>query len=48
LLPSRARTIQAPFVADDDEVVPAHLHDLHEALPDAQLAIVPGTTCATG
>jgi pimeloyl-ACP methyl ester carboxylesterase len=28
---------------DDDEVEPAHLHTLHRSLPDAQLAIVPGT-----
>jgi pimeloyl-ACP methyl ester carboxylesterase len=27
---------------DDDEVQPAHLHALHESLPDAELAIVPG------
>jgi pimeloyl-ACP methyl ester carboxylesterase len=29
--------------ADDDEVEPAHLHAMHRAMPDAQLAIVPGT-----
>jgi pimeloyl-ACP methyl ester carboxylesterase len=29
--------------ADDDEVEPAHLHTMHRSLPQAQLAIVPGT-----
>lgn len=28
---------------DDDEIEPEHLHTLHRSLPDAQLAIVPGT-----
>ena len=29
--------------ADDDEVAPVHIHTMHRAMPDAQLAIVPGT-----
>jgi pimeloyl-ACP methyl ester carboxylesterase len=39
-------TIATPTLlmfGDDDEVEPAHLHTLHRSLPDAQLAIVPGT-----
>ena len=28
---------------DDDEVEPAHLHAMHRAMPNAELAIVPGT-----
>ena len=29
--------------ADDDEVEPVHIHTMHRAMPNAQLAIVPGT-----
>jgi pimeloyl-ACP methyl ester carboxylesterase len=39
-------TIATPTLlmfGDDDEVEPAHLQTLHRSLPDAQLAIVPGT-----
>ena len=40
-------TITTPTLlmfADDDEIEPAHLHAMHEAMPDAQLAVVPGTS----
>lgn len=40
-------TITTPTLlmfADGDEVEPAHLHAMHEAMPDAQLAVVPGTS----
>lgn len=47
LTPADLAAIATPTLlmfADDDEIEPAHLHALHESLPDAQLAIVPGTT----
>ena len=30
--------------ADDDLVTPRHMIDMYDALPDAELAIVPGTS----
>ena len=46
LTPADLTAIDVPTLlmfADDDEVEPAHLHTMHRSLPQAQLAIVPGT-----
>jgi pimeloyl-ACP methyl ester carboxylesterase len=46
LTPADLATIATPSLlmfADGSEVEPGHLHALHDALPNAQLAIVPGT-----
>jgi pimeloyl-ACP methyl ester carboxylesterase len=40
---TRIATPTLLMFADDDEIEPAHVDALHRALPDAQLAIVPGT-----
>jgi pimeloyl-ACP methyl ester carboxylesterase len=46
LTPADLAGIDVPTLlmfADDDEVEPAHLHTMHRSLPQAQLAVVPGT-----
>jgi pimeloyl-ACP methyl ester carboxylesterase len=46
LTPADLTAIDVPTLlmfADDDEVEPAHLPTMHRSLPQAQLAIVPGT-----
>lgn len=46
LLPTDLAAIATPSLlmfADRGEVRPEHLHAMHDALPGAQLAIVPGT-----
>ena len=39
----RIETPALLMFADDDEVEPTHIHAMHRGLPNAQLAIVPGT-----
>jgi pimeloyl-ACP methyl ester carboxylesterase len=46
LTPADLARIETPTLlmfADDDEVEPAHIHTMHRSMPNAQLAIVPGT-----